>query len=141
MRRGFRTGSSRPDNERGSEMSHQNARRLPPIFLAFLPALSGAAVVTDGTLGARGPVGLSGGIYSIPASLGQTRGPNLFHSFSQLDLTQGQTASFSGPSSIQNVLARVTGGAASSIDGTLQCTIPGANFYLINPAGVMFGPN
>src|SRR5207247_2579378 len=26
-------------------------------------------------------------------------------------------------------------------DGTLGCTIPNADFYFINPAGVMFGPN
>jgi len=27
------------------------------------------------------------------------------------------------------------------IDGTIQCTIAGANFFLINPLGVMFGPD
>ena len=31
---------------------------------------------------------------------------------------------------------RVSGGTPSAIDGTLRCTIPQANFYLINPAGV-----
>jgi large exoprotein involved in heme utilization and adhesion len=35
----------------------------------------------------------------------------------------------------------VTGGSPSSIDGTLQSTIAGANFFFINPSGVMFGPN
>jgi len=50
-------------------------------------------------------------------------------------------ATFTGPANIQNVISRVTGGTASSIDGTIQCTIPGANFFLINPFGVMFGPS
>ena len=67
-------------------------------------------------------------------------GGNLFHSFSQLNLSRTESATFSGPPTVQNVLARVTGGA-SSIDGTLRSTIPGANLYLINPGGVMFGPN
>ena len=35
----------------------------------------------------------------------------------------------------------MTGGSLSSIDGLLQCTINGANLYLLNPSGVMFGPN
>jgi filamentous hemagglutinin family protein len=113
------------------------------ILLAALPAASPALgqVVTDGTLGAAGAVPKVGGTYRIDASLGQRRGPNLFHSFSRLDVNAGETAQFSSSQSgVTNVLARVTGGQASKIDGTLQCTIPGADFYLINPAGVVFGP-
>jgi len=34
----------------------------------------------------------------------------------------------------------VTGGTRSSIDGAIRSTIPGANLYLINPAGMFFGP-
>src|SRR5579864_7796081 len=102
--------------------------------LGFVQTLRGGAVVTDGTLGSAGAIAPVNGIYSIPSTLGQTRGTNLFHSFSQLNLGSGQTASFSGPANIQNVLTRVTGGA-SNINGTIQCTIPNANFYLVNPAG------
>src|SRR4029434_9862415 len=29
----------------------------------------------------------------------------------------------------------------SIIEGQLQCTIQGANLYLLNPSGVMFGPS
>lgn len=104
-------------------------------------ALAGFArggVQTDGSVGpARS---LAGPNYLVPASLGQQRGGNLFHSFGRLDLAAGESATFSGPSSVTNVLARVTGGA-STLDGTLRCTIPDANFYLVNPAGVVFGPN
>lgn len=98
-----------------------------------------AQVVLDGKFGASGP--LLGPNYNITADLGATRGNNLFHSFSQFDLNSGDIATFSGPAHIQNVLSRVTGGAPSSIDGALRSQIPGANFYFINPSGVIFGPH
>ena len=46
-----------------------------------------------------------------------------------------------GPDDIRNVISRVTGGEHSDIDGALRSTIPGADFFFVNPAGVMFGPN
>ena len=79
--------------------------------------------------------------YGIAARLGKQAGSNLFFSFSQFGLATGESATFSGPASVRNILARVTGGSASSIDGTLRSTIPNANLFLMNPTGVMFGPN
>jgi filamentous hemagglutinin family protein len=73
--------------------------------------------------------------------LGRIVGNNLFHSFSQFNLSAGDVATFSGPANIQNILTRVTGGSASSIDGTIRSTINGANFFLINPSGIIMGPN
>jgi filamentous hemagglutinin family protein len=67
-------------------------------------------------------------------------GNNQFHSLATLNLDKGETAEFTGPANIQNVLTRITGGP-SNIDGTIQCDIAGANFYLVNPAGVVFGPD
>ena len=78
--------------------------------------------------------------YLVPASAGKQAGSNLFFSFNSFALNTGESATFAGPSNVSNVLARVTGGAPSTIAGKLSCTIPAANFYLINPAGVMFGP-
>ena len=52
-----------------------------------------------------------------------------------------ESATFSGPDAIRNVISRVTGGDPSDINGTLRSTIQGADFYFLNPAGVMFGPN
>ena len=109
-------------------------------LLALNPAshcLAGA-VVTDGTVGTTGA--LSGPNFAVTSSLGRQVGPNLFHSFRTFNLSAGEVATFSGPTNVGNVIARVTGGS-SSIDGGIQCTIPGANFYLINPKGVVFGPN
>lgn len=93
----------------------------------------------DGTLGASGAV--AGPNYSITPELGATRGNNLFHSFTQFDLSAADTATFSGPATIQNILSRVTGGNPSSINGTIRSDIAGANFFFINPKGVIFGPN
>jgi filamentous hemagglutinin family protein len=102
-------------------------------------ATSRAQVVLDGSFGTSGA--LSGPNYTIPAAAGLTRGNNLFHSFSQFDLKAGDVATFTGPANIQNILSRVTSGSPSSIDGTIRSGISGANFYFINPSGVVFGPN
>jgi filamentous hemagglutinin family protein len=96
-------------------------------------------VVLDGKFGTSGS--LSGPNYDITSGMGRIVGNNLFHSFSQFNLSAGDVANFSGPANIRNILARVTGGSASSIDGTIRSSINGANFFLLNPAGVLFGPN
>jgi filamentous hemagglutinin family protein len=68
-------------------------------------------------------------------------GGNLFHSFGLFNVNTGERATFTGPNSVENVLGRITGGSSSTIDGLLRSEIPGANLFLINPAGIMFGPN
>ncbi len=95
------------------------------------------AIVPDGSLGTT--VSQSGGVHTIGG--GTIRGPNQFHSFDRFDVGTGDTASFAGPASVENILSRVTGGQQSMIDGTLQSDIAGADLYLVNPSGVMFGPN
>jgi filamentous hemagglutinin family protein len=107
----------------------------------LLCAVSAAAaqVVLDGSVGPAGP--LAGPAYLVPAGAGKTVGNNLFHSFSTFNLAKGESATFSGPANIRNVLARVTGGTPSLINGGLRSTLPNADFYFINPAGVIFGPD
>ncbi|MBF2026770.1 MAG: filamentous hemagglutinin N-terminal domain-containing protein [Oscillatoriales cyanobacterium C42_A2020_001] len=71
---------------------------------------------------------------------GAVRGSNLFHSFSTFSVGEGQTARFSPPTQIQTIFSRVTGGQASTILGTVR--VDGtANLFLINPSGMIFGPN
>src|SRR4051812_1318970 len=111
--------------------------RLTTLCLATGLTVSNAQVVLDGKFGSSGS--LPGPNYSITPNLGTTRGNNLFHSFTQFDLKNGDVATFSGPAGIQNILARVTGGNASSIDGTIRSDIAGANVFLINPSGILFG--
>jgi filamentous hemagglutinin family protein len=100
--------------------------------------IAGAQIRTDGSLGPR--QALAGPVVVIGAELGQVRGPNLFHSFGRFDVRPGESATFTGPVSIVNVLGRVTGSRASFIHGPLRSAIPGANLFLINPNGVIFGP-
>jgi filamentous hemagglutinin family protein len=95
----------------------------------------------DGRFSPAQTLSAVGGNYSIGANLGKQVGSNLFQSFGKFGLSTGETAAFSGPATINNVIGRVTGGNLSSIDGKIQSTIAGANLYLINPSGIVFGPN
>jgi filamentous haemagglutinin family N-terminal domain len=72
---------------------------------------------------------------------GTRAGANLFHSFAQFGLHQGQIANFSSNPAIRNILARVTGGDASVINGLIKVTGGNSNLYLMNPAGIIFGPH
>ncbi|MFQ3629904.1 MAG: filamentous hemagglutinin N-terminal domain-containing protein, partial [Cyanobacteriota bacterium] len=68
-------------------------------------------------------------------------GRNLFHTFRQFGLSQGEIANFLSTREVRNILARVNGGSASLIDGILRVSGSNANLYLMNPAGVIFGHN
>jgi filamentous hemagglutinin family protein len=119
-------------------------RVLSPRLGLLLAALLAAApvqaqIVTDGTLGPK--VSLQGGEIKIGADLGSRRGDNLFHSFEKFGIATGQSATFTGPGDIRNVISRVTGGEISNIDGKLASKVGQADLYFLNPAGVMFGPN
>lgn len=121
---------------------------------AQTPAPNQGLVVRDQSLGAgRGEVVAPGtdprgqaAQYLITPELGQRNGRNLFHSFERFGIGNGETATFTGPDpigaaqSVDHVLARVTGGSQSAIDGTLRSTIPGADVWLMNPNGAVFGP-
>ncbi|WP_353571367.1 filamentous hemagglutinin N-terminal domain-containing protein [Candidatus Albibeggiatoa sp. nov. BB20] len=85
------------------------------------------------------PLSTSNGLYNISQDLGQTVGNNLFHSFDRFNLNQDEIAQFSGSEQIQNIISRVIGGESSFINGTLRSTIPNADFYFLNPYGVLFG--
>src|SRR4051812_24386447 len=114
---------------------------LPALLLVVLaaPGSAKSQVVTDGSVGPR--VSLRGGQIEIGAALGSRRGDNLFHSFEKFGVATGQTATFTGPETIRNVISRVTGGETSLIDGTLSSKVGQADLYFLNPAGVVFGPN
>ena len=56
-------------------------------------------------------------------------------------MRSGGSATFIGPDGLRNVVARVTGGERSSIDGTLGSTIGTADLWLINPSGIIMGSN
>ncbi|MGF1567121.1 MAG: CHAT domain-containing protein [Nodosilinea sp.] len=97
---------------------------------AILPAADGT-----GTL-----VLPDGSTYTITGGTRSGDGANLFHSFEQFGLTAGQVANFLADPAVQNILGRVTGGEASVINGLLQVSGSSASLYLLNPAGILFGP-
>ncbi|HEY0835648.1 MAG TPA: filamentous hemagglutinin N-terminal domain-containing protein, partial [Azospirillum sp.] len=98
-----------------------------------------AQIATDGTVGPART--LAGPHAVIGAELGTVKGGNLFHSFATFGVPTGGSATFTGPAGLSNVLARVTGGGPSAIDGRIASTVPGAAVFLFNPAGIAFGPN
>ncbi|MDB9525046.1 filamentous hemagglutinin N-terminal domain-containing protein [Oscillatoria sp. CS-180] len=83
----------------------------------------------------------AGDEFSITGGVTSADGQSLFYMFEQFGLSQGQTADFTSQPTTQAVLGSVTGGNASYIDGLLRVSGSSADLYLINPAGVFFGPN
>lgn len=71
---------------------------------------------------------------------GAVRGNNLFHSFLEFNIEEGNAAYFANPDGIANILTRVTGNNVSKIFGTLGVNGT-ANLFLLNPNGIIFGEN
>ncbi|MEH2429605.1 MAG: filamentous hemagglutinin N-terminal domain-containing protein [Nostoc sp.] len=71
---------------------------------------------------------------------GAARGTNLFHSFQDFNVGEGQGVYFANPEGITNIFSRVTGGNSSNIFGTLG-VLGNANLFLLNPNGIVFGKN
>jgi filamentous hemagglutinin family protein len=117
----------------------RRATRLGFVCILWPTATSLAQIATDGTVGpARN---LDGPDYRIGDDLGTRVGDNLFHSFKEFNIRTLESATFTGPADIANVISRVTGGARSEIDGALKSEVGTAGFYFVNPAGATFGPN
>jgi filamentous hemagglutinin family protein len=110
----------------------------PAAVTAAVPA---SDITLDNTLVTPQPVPFINHTFAISSNLGKQVGGNLFYSFRTFTLGTGDIASFSGPSTANDVFVRVTGNNLSNIDGTIACTIPNAGIFFMNPAGITFTAN
>jgi len=104
-----------------------------------------AQIIPDGSLGGaeKSEIRRDVDVRGLPSDLiegGAGRGNNLFHSFSEFNVNDGQRVYFANPAGIENIISRVTGNNLSNILGTLG--IDGkASLFFINPHGIIFGEN
>ncbi|MGL4619331.1 two-partner secretion domain-containing protein [Chroococcidiopsis sp.] len=109
------------------------------VALACWVDSASAQITPDNTMGGENSrVTSSGKVDAIDG--GATRGTNLFHSFQEFNVEDGRAAIFNNPAGIANILTRVTGANPSNILGTLGVA-GNANLFLLNPNGIIFGPN
>jgi filamentous hemagglutinin family protein len=104
--------------------------------LTFAPTYVKSQITPDGTVNTE--TQQEGNNVDITG--GSREGNNLFHSFEEFSIPTGEEATFLNDTDIENIFTRVTGGAASNIDGVLRAQ-GSANLFLINPSGIVFGEN
>ena len=112
-----------------------------PFSLLIFNTFAQAQPIVPAADGTGTAVTRSGNRYDINGGSLSGDGANLFHSFGQFGLNEGQIANFLTNSAIQNILARIAGGDASLINGLITVTGGNSNLFLINPAGIVFGQN
>jgi filamentous hemagglutinin family protein len=98
-----------------------------------------AQTITPASDGIGTEVMVDGNRFTITS--GTLRETNVFHSFEQFGLSRDQVADFQASAEVQNIVGRIVGGDGSTIDGLLRVTGSNANLFLVNPAGMVFGPN
>ena len=124
-------------------------RPLTFVLLSCLAqgALAATAIIRDGSVGPGAdlqPQAL-GNVTEIDESMGLRpgNGVNLLHSFLRFDVGAGDVALFTANPDLitARIISRVTGADASQIFGTIASDVAGADLFLLNPRGIVFGPD
>lgn len=105
-------------------------------WTVFVPSAQAQQVIPDGTMNTS----VTRSLDNFIITNGTTSGTNLFHSFHEFSIPTGGAAIFNNAPNIQNIFSRVTGGMVSNIDGVIRANGM-ANLFLLNPSGILFGPN
>lgn len=134
-----------------------NSRFAASVILFLALCLSGlqgslslaqvtTAITSSGLNTSVSPNATNPAIFEITGGTRPGGGLNLFHSFGEFTIGAADTALFKSlpaEPTTSNILGRVTGELPSQIYGTIDSVThyPGANLFLINPAGMVFGPD
>ncbi|MGJ3248166.1 MAG: filamentous hemagglutinin N-terminal domain-containing protein [Elainellaceae cyanobacterium] len=135
-----------PTPQRISRLNDQVAIAilLSSIATTIASSPGDAQIVPDDTLGSEDSIVTEGvevrGALADLIEGGAIRDTNLFHSFLEFNVNDGQRVYFANPQAIANIFSRVTGSDPSDILGTLGVD-GAANLFFLNPNGIIFGPN
>ena len=137
----FRSTSSVPARKRTVATRNKASLILLPLVPVILPAQDAKAQIIPAIDSTQSAVETTGNQTDITGGQTSADGTNLFHDFDQFDVEAGHTANFVTVPNVENIVSQISGGEASTIDGTLQVSGSSADLYLMNPAGVLIGPD
>ena len=110
--------------------------------ITFSPSQTVAQITPDATLGVENSIVTPNvNVRELPADRidgGAVRGTNLFHSYQEFNVGDGQRVYFANPIGIENILSRVTGNNLSNILGTLGVDDGMVDIFALNHANSGF---
>ena len=139
-----------PNQKIGASLCQRTAIAILCFSFCCAPSVidaQGTAPITESGLNTQvsGAINVGGKIqYNITGGTRPGDGANVFHSFGNFGIPLNNIANFNNNTGLPtaNILSRVTGNTPSTILGTLRTEGFGdANLFLLNPNGVVFGPN